>query len=406
VPHALSLALGIAFVVLAIALVLLQAWLWNPKYWDAALKKSNAPPRWMRVHRVLGYVYAGIYVVMMWHMVPRLWGYAIELPARTVVHAVCAIVIGVVLATKIAILRWFRHFEESMPTLGFVLLVSTVLLASLSIPFGLRAYSDVALDEDDRARVDRILANLDDPPADAHALSEPASLGRGRDVLTTQCTQCHDVRTILAEPRTGASWRSLVERMAAKPNLGLEITDTDAWATTAYLVSITPGLQEASAARYAEKEHAREAETPAVEEAPDSGTFVVDASVEVTDAAVLEALDGGVDAGVRRPRPRRRIDAGVSETATPDAVPDAGPASGPTTVVPPDPPTLVYSTTLARGLLDRRCTDCHGLDELDTHGGDDRDGWSAVLRRMVARGAPLTSDEMRVLARYLVETRP
>lgn len=415
--HALSLTLGVVFVVLAVAAVILQAWLWNPKYWDPVAKKSNAPPTWMRVHRIVGYAYALIYFVMMWHMVPRLWGYAIELPARTVAHAIAAIIIGCVLSTKIAILRWFRHFEEAMPALGMVLLVSTVVLVALSLPFGIRAYAGVDLDEDARARVDRVLSSIEtETPIDAHTLSAPDSLAHGRAVLTTQCTQCHDLRTILAEPRTGPRWHTLVVRMAAKPTLGLTIGEADEWALTAYLISITPTLQQASATRYDELVRDRaavEAAEPA--EPPDAGSVPDDAAARtadaelVSDAATSDAATS--DAGVRARRPHRPrpdasgVDAGVivvaaalgREPTPPAPVPPPAPASE---------PALVYSASLGRQLLTERCEDCHASDELDEHGGDDRVGWSGVVRRMIARGATLTADEARVLATYLASARP
>ena len=34
----------------------------------------------------MGYAYLTIYVVLMVQMIPRLWQYQVELPARTVVH--------------------------------------------------------------------------------------------------------------------------------------------------------------------------------------------------------------------------------------------------------------------------------------------------------------------------------
>ena len=77
----------------------LQAWLWQPRFWDAAAKRSLAPRGWVLLHRVVGYLYVGIYLLMTWHMVPRLWQYQFELPARTVIHAVAAILIGVILLT-------------------------------------------------------------------------------------------------------------------------------------------------------------------------------------------------------------------------------------------------------------------------------------------------------------------
>ena len=87
----LSMWLGIAFLALVIVAVLLQAWLWGPKFWNEEEKKTEAPKFWLRMHALAGYAYGVIYVVMMWNMLPRLWEYQYELPARTVVHAVVGI---------------------------------------------------------------------------------------------------------------------------------------------------------------------------------------------------------------------------------------------------------------------------------------------------------------------------
>ena len=76
--------LGLLFLLLAIGAVLLQAWLWGPQFWDDVSKRTRAPKAWLRVHRAVGYSCAIIEGGMMWRMVPRLWHYQFELPARTV----------------------------------------------------------------------------------------------------------------------------------------------------------------------------------------------------------------------------------------------------------------------------------------------------------------------------------
>jgi hypothetical protein len=58
-----------------------------------------------------------------------------------VVHATTAIVIGVLLLTKLAIIRLFPHFSGALPTLGLGLLINTVILGSLSLPYALRAHT-------------------------------------------------------------------------------------------------------------------------------------------------------------------------------------------------------------------------------------------------------------------------
>ncbi len=415
-----SMWLGIAFVVLAIAAVLLQAWLWRPEYWDAATKKSHAPRLWMNVHRAVGYAYAGIYVAMMIEMVPRLWEYQIELPARTVVHAAMAITIGVLLLVKIAVLRFFRWFEEAMPLLGLGILVCTIVLATFSVPFALRAHgSDEAFSGANRRRVRTILERLElGEGASADELAREDSLRRGREVVVQRCATCHDLRTVLAEPRTGAGWLSTSRRMQEKPTIHRPLSDDEVLYATAYLVAITPALQQSARMRR-EEELAREEAARAVRaEAPLASATepaLADAGTETAvDAGVAPPppIDGGAPAVARR-RPRRRRDAGAQVAVAPPP-----PDGHPPTAVDPEPAPVVreaaprpapffYNAGVARRLLNERCsTECHGAQEIEGHGGDDPAGWSSIVARMVRRGAELDSNQARLVARYLAETHP
>lgn len=400
----LSMWLGMVFVALALIAVLLQAWLWNPKYWDAEKKKSHAPPFWMWVHRIVGYAFLAVYVLMMLEMVPRLWEYQIELPARTVVHAAMAITIGVLLVVKILILRFFRWFEESMPLLGLGILLCTIVLATFSIPFALRAHgSEEAFEAHNRRRVRTILSRLElGEGLSASRLSSESALRQGREVVVQRCAQCHDMRTILAEPRTGQGWLSTCRRMQDKPTIDVPLSDDEVLFATAYLIAITPAIQE-DVQRQREERIERDEIIAAVDEPPlpePEQPAVLDAGVvEIPDAGVAEI----VDAGVRR---RRRRDGGVSRAP---AV-DAGQASEPAPREPPpaEPPRpFFYNAGIARRLVAERCsTECHGMEDIDQHGGDDHAGWSAIVARMVRRGAELDANEARIVAQYLANTYP
>jgi hypothetical protein len=400
----LSMWLGIAFVVLAIAAVLLQAWLWNPKYWDHEHKKSHAPRFWMNVHRAVGYAYAALYVAMMFEMVPRLWEYQVELPARTVVHAAMAITIGVLLVVKILVLRFFRWFEEGMPLIGLGLLVCTIVLAAFSVPFALRAHgSDEAFSATNRRRVRTILERLDLPAhRNAERLSSEDSLRQGREVVVQRCAQCHDLRIVLAEPRTGSGWLNTCRRMQDKPTIDRPLSNDEVLFATAYLVAITPALQE-SVRQQREVELAREEAADAVGEEPEPtpsapAPIALDAGVPMADAGTMEP-----DAGRRRvPIRRRRRDAGVEPASEPEVVRPPAP------IVEEQPaPPLFYNAGVARRLMNERCsTECHGLADIQDHGGDDMAGWSSIVARMVRRGAELDSNEARIVARYLSNTYP
>lgn len=134
----INTVLGIVFLVSGAAATFLMYHLWGYPY-DKEKHESSAPQSLVFIHRFLGYIYIGIYVYLMIQMVPRMWMYQIELPARTVVHLVCGILIGAILIIKLMIVRFFRHLEGTLiPALGTSLLLLTVVVISLSVPFAIR----------------------------------------------------------------------------------------------------------------------------------------------------------------------------------------------------------------------------------------------------------------------------
>jgi mono/diheme cytochrome c family protein len=345
----LSMWLGIAFLLLAIIAVLLQAWLWGPKFWDDQAKKTRAPKFWLRMHALAGYAYAVIYVVMMYFMLPRLWEYQYELPARTVFHAVLAITIGVLLICKIMILLFFRHFEEAMPKYGFGLLACTVAMTTLSVPYALRAHDlqGRTTDPGNVERVRKLMAEVEmeelEQPVDVETLVTTQAFERGREVLVRKCITCHDMRTVLATPRTAKGWYSVNLRMIEKPAVfGERLELEDIPYVTAYLVAITPEIQE-SAKKKREQNRMVLART---------------------DAMVTAVHD--------------------AETTTASAI---------------DMPQ-------AEALFQKKCIDCHEIDETEKHGGDDVAGWRSIVAAMVEEGTELTDEEANLITQYLAIKYP
>jgi cytochrome c5 len=212
---------------------------------------------------------------MMSEMLPRLWQYQVELPPRTVVHLLLGFLIGLVLIIKISIIRFFRHLEEWMPVLGVLLLACTVLLSGLSLPFALREFSLArsavgggVYSEENRERVARLLPQAEMPEdAPIAALSTASSLRAGRDVLAGKCVICHDLKTILVQPRSPAGWWKTVERMAIKPSFSAPLTDDELYVVTAYLIAISGDLQRSVKERRKEEAEKRNALAEVKEEA-------------------------------------------------------------------------------------------------------------------------------------------
>lgn len=243
-------ALGIAFWVIGLTNTLLMFKLWGYPY-DHERLASAAPRSLMLLHRLLGYVFVAIYLVLMVQMVPRLWAYQVELPARTVAHLVMVIAIGAVLVVKILIVRIFRHLESTTaPLLGIVVFVCTTILIGLSAPLAIReaymsrhATRETPLGVRGVERVRALLPGAGLPASiPIQQIASLSGLAQGRDVLLRKCVQCHDLRTILAKPRTPENWAETVRRMAERA-IFEPISENEQWHATAYLVAISPDLQ-------------------------------------------------------------------------------------------------------------------------------------------------------------------
>ncbi len=213
------------------------------------IKKAERPrrSRAVQAHRIFGYIFLAFYLLLLLQMVPRLWTYQIEFPPRTAVHISLGMAIGVLLLLKISVVRYFRRFEATLvPALGTCILVGSVVLIGISVPAAFRealATRDT-FGEENRERVRTLLSQTGLEEAQCERLSTPESLREGRQVLRQDCVACHDLRTVLARPRTPMNWRQTVRRMAERSLMMNPLTEEQELQVTAYLVALSPRLQQ------------------------------------------------------------------------------------------------------------------------------------------------------------------
>ncbi len=355
---ALSVTLGLLFLVTAFAAVFLMFHLWGYPF-DKVARKSEAPPPLMRLHRVLGYVYVVLYLVMMSEMVPRLWTYQVELPPRTVFHICFGLMIGITLILKITIIRWFRHLEEWMPVLGVLLLSFTVLLSGLSVPFALREYSLArstvgggVYSDESRERLATLLPQAEMPNnADLAEIGSPHGLREGRDVLVTKCVVCHDLKTILVQPRTPSGWWKTVERMALKPSFADPMSLGEQYLVTGYLIAISGDLQKSVKERKLQEQKKTAA--------------LADMKQEAKDVA-----------------------AGAAEAASP----------GGALELPP------FDEAEALKTYDKVCAQCHGLADVDAKPPTSADECKNLILRMIGEnGMEASKEELDLVYLHMVK---
>lgn len=343
----MSAILGLIFLGLANASVFLMFKLWGYPF-DKETHKSEAPPALMLLHRLIGYAYAILYVFMMWHMVPRLWNYQVELPPRTVAHLMLGITIGVLILVKISILRFFRHFEESMPYIGVAILLCTYLLIGLSVPFTLRETvlrtQTRAFSEEGIARTRQLIETAGLPPeAPLDQLASKRMLRAGQHVLQRKCVVCHDLRTILAKPRTPPDWVKLVNRMAIKPVIGEPISTDEEWHVSTYLIAITPDIKNAVKQQRAEQMRTDESK----------------AAAEIAASIMTDE----------------------TETATGDT----------------------YNAANAKALFEDKCSQCHPFQDVIEYPPTSKEETTEVINRMIDIGLYLEEKEFELIARYINE---
>ncbi|HEX9952068.1 MAG TPA: hypothetical protein VGB53_09890 [Rubricoccaceae bacterium] len=175
-----TLWLATAMAAIAIVNPALMAWLWRfPMVPDPTGQRpegvTTAPVFWRNVHRGLGYGFVLLYVALLVEMVPRSWEFRVASPVA-VVHGLLGVLVGLILAFKIAVVRHVpavARFGPRLPWIGGALAVITLAVAALgAVPAW---------------QVVRPFADL------------TPELDRGRDLVAERCIQCHGASTILSE---------------------------------------------------------------------------------------------------------------------------------------------------------------------------------------------------------------
>jgi len=77
-------------------------------------------------------------------------------------------------------------------------------------------------------------------------LTSTDSLRAGQRILRQECIDCHDLRTVLAKPRTPENWRQTVRRMADRTTALNPLEEDEQWQVTAYLIALSPQLHKST----------------------------------------------------------------------------------------------------------------------------------------------------------------
>lgn len=186
-----TLLLAALMATIAVVNASLMAWLWRfPMKPDPTGRDPHGvstAPRWgVNLHRGLGYVFVVTYVALLFEMLPRTWQFR-ETTASAVAHGILGVLVGVVLAFKIAVIRRLHAFGNRLPWIGGTLAVTTLIVAGLGIVPAWRVLQPLR--------------------------SLPPDLVAGREVVSRKCNQCHGASTIASEREDARKWDRITREM-------------------------------------------------------------------------------------------------------------------------------------------------------------------------------------------------
>lgn len=236
---AISVTLGLLFLIASLAATCLRMFTWRPN------DPSGPGVLAKRLCQIFELIYAAIYLLMMVEMLPRLWSYQVELPPRTVFHVAIGFILGALLLLQL-VAGLSRELRGWMPVLSALIFTQTILLCGLSVPFALHEYGlargraggSVYSDESREALARHLpLAGLPGTVR-LEELTTVEALRRGRNVLAQKCVACHDLKTVLVQPRKPPDWWRTVTRMAEKPTFNEPLSEQEQLEVTSYLIAI------------------------------------------------------------------------------------------------------------------------------------------------------------------------
>lgn len=157
-------------------------------------------------HRMLGYIFLFIFLVMLFLMVKKVSGLNYELSPRVVIHMAMATMLIPIFLTKILIARFFKRLYPNLILLGLMIffLSFTMVVITAGYHF-LKTTADKPLAVRSLTHQEQKNVQKHEAPDSSHAAV--------REFIHKKCTTCHKLERIKKAQKTKSEWRTTVEKM-------------------------------------------------------------------------------------------------------------------------------------------------------------------------------------------------
>lgn len=212
-PSPLSALLGLLFILLGAAAVclILEA--------SRRTHSTIARDRIIQAHRTAGYLFIALFCAMTWFMFLKVKDVPDELPLRSMLHILVAMVLAPLLLVKVVIARYYKSSGAILVPLGITIFtLGFVLIASAAGPYLLRRVTikDISLDA-------------------IHMGAARIDLQGSEELMQKRCARCHNLDRVVGARKDARGWLATINRMRGLPGSG--ISEPDARVILSYLIS-------------------------------------------------------------------------------------------------------------------------------------------------------------------------
>src|SRR5574341_1363032 len=181
--------LGCIFVLLAV----IQVWLMLEV--TGRQKPKFNPTVLSLIHRINGYLFVAIYVIMLYIMVRKVIHSNAPLDAQAIIHWVLAISLLPILLVKILIVRFYpKAFNHALPMGVSILVISLALVSITGGNYFLKSAPG------------KYISSFN--PAASYLDGDV-----GRELVIQKCNKCHDLTRVFTMVKTPEGWVETVNRM-------------------------------------------------------------------------------------------------------------------------------------------------------------------------------------------------
>ncbi len=157
----------------------------------------------IKIHRLLGWIFTGIFIILIIVMILKTMGLQEEVSPRVALHIVLALALVPILVIKLVIVRRYPRLSKTLIAFGPGVLILAVALSGITAGYYFLHSSDIKYVS---------IAEFDNKILDDKL---------GQQVVNLKCNKCHTLERVYRAFKSQDGWTTTINRMASldAPNI-------------------------------------------------------------------------------------------------------------------------------------------------------------------------------------------